>query len=191
MIPTLISDNCICLSLDLSDSFNPTPQLQSQHAHKRLFTSVASLKNVRLVLHCFQGAVLVFVTFDPLPALPGSGSANVAWCVAKSHVVCAAWQHELFKKLVILNDLDVRTSCVINRCNIPCAPSRYADMLRGSSTDLCLTFLCECVRIKCAHKSYSTDMERRVQFIKLFFFFFFFYSISQHSNHFRNCVDYK
>lgn len=119
MTPTLISDNCICLSLDLSDSFNQMAQLQSQHAHKRLFTSASSLKNVRLVLHCFQGAVLI--TFDPLPALPGSCSAYVTWCIAKSHV-CAVWQHELFKKLVILNDLDVRTSCVINRCNIPCAP---------------------------------------------------------------------
>ncbi len=35
MIQTLISDNYICLSLDLSDSFNQMPSLKSQHVEQK------------------------------------------------------------------------------------------------------------------------------------------------------------
>lgn len=73
-------------------------------------------------------------------ALPCSLSSDAAQCLAKPVNVCMVWGNELFNTLVPLNDLNVQKFCVINSCNISCAPSRYADTpLEAPLTDWLLS----------------------------------------------------
>lgn len=116
--------------------------------NKRLFVFVATFSRGL----CFAFKELGWSVSHSIYSGPPSFLAvNAEQSIAKSVNVCMAWRHELFKKLAPLNDLNVQTSCVINRCNILSAPSRYmfsryADTLYQKLFHWPLhDFLCVCV----------------------------------------------
>lgn len=113
---------------DLSGSFNRAPLQRSQHAgQKGLRVSEASLLKLKVRLpRQSRGLCLIW---SPPAALPCFVPPNAACCLATQVSQMYAWREGMnnLGSWYLLNDLNVQTSCVINRCNIRRTPSRYAD----------------------------------------------------------------
>lgn len=127
-IPALMSDNYICLNLDLSVSFNQVPLLQSQHVGQRaVYLPIASFQKCKVDLPLFQRSCRGLCHIWSNPALPCSLFSDVARCLAKSFSVCMLWVNELFNTLVPFKWFEYSDIlCYQSMCsNIPCAPSRY------------------------------------------------------------------